>query len=142
MSNKSTPADIIITLDDAGGDARIITPYVLTINDVDIESLMEETHPFGVSWEESLPIGIGRMAPIELGGLWDDTAVLGPDVMFSGAAPQTPATTQRTLEITWYTGKTTAVECYVTSYKRTADRNGLTKWSATLQPTGTVQEDA
>ncbi len=140
MGNKSTPAEIGISVDDSSGTPRDITPYVLTINDIAVESVMEETHPFGVSWEESLGVGIGRMAPIELGGIWDDTASVGPDAVFSGAAPQDPSSQLRTVTITWRSGVTTAVETYVTSYTRTADRNALTKWSATLQPTADVTE--
>ena len=35
--------------------------YVLTLNGIDVESVLEETHTFGDSWEESLAVGIGKV---------------------------------------------------------------------------------
>lgn len=137
---KATPAGTIIEYDNAGGSLVDITQHVLTINDVDIESVLEEVHTLGDSWEESLPIGVGKVAPVELSGLYDDVASTGPDALFAGRVPETPASATRTLKITWRSGKTTSVETYLVSYKRTADRNALTKYTATLQPTGAVTE--
>lgn len=139
MAN-STPAGIIIEYDNSGGSLVDITQHVQTINDIDIESLTEETHTFGDSWEENKPIGVGKMADIEIGGLYDDVAATGPDALFAGRAPETPASNTRTFKITWRSGKTTSVETYLASYKRTADRAALTKYTAKLKPTGTVTE--
>jgi len=46
----------------------------------------------------------------------------------------------KTLLITWGGSKTTSVATHLIAYTRKADRNGLTKWSAKLQPTGAVTE--
>jgi hypothetical protein len=139
MANSS-PADIVVEYDDASDTPVDISQYVLTINDVDVEQILEETHAFGDAWEESKSVGIGRVPVIELGGLYDDTATTGPDALFADRIPETPATDPRTLTITWCTGKTTSVETRLLGYKRTADRGGLTKFSARLQPTGAVAE--
>jgi hypothetical protein len=136
---NSTPAGIIVQYDDSGGVLRDITQFVLTINGINVEQITEEKHSFGDSWEETLAIGIARMQPVELGGLYDDAA-LGPDALFVRATPDTPVSPTRTLVITWRSGKTTTVETVESSYQRAADRNALTKYTARLQPTGAVTE--
>lgn len=140
MAN-STPAGMKIEYDNAGGTLVDLTQYILTINDVDVEQVLEEKHTFGDSWEEFLPVGIGKVGPIELGGLFDDTATTGPDALFANRIPENPTTATRTLKVTWIAaGKNTTVETYLISYNRSADRNGLTKYKAKLQPTGAVAE--
>lgn len=137
---KSIPSGVVISYDNSGGTPVDISQHVLSINDVEIESLLEEVHTFGDSWEEYLPIGVGKVAQIELSGLYDDTAGTGPDALFAGRVPETPASSTRTLTITWVGSKTTTVETFLVSYTRTADRSGLTKFKAKLQPTGAVVE--
>jgi hypothetical protein len=139
MTN-STPAGVVISYDNGAGTPVDITAHVMEINDIEIESLTEEMHSFGKTWEESKPVGIARMSDIELSGLYDDVAATGPDALFAGRAPETPATATRTITFTWRTGKTTSVETYLKSYTRSPDRNELTKYSAVLQPTGVVTE--
>jgi hypothetical protein len=107
---------------------------------VDIEQLREEVHTFGDSWEEHLPIGIGKMAQVTLGGLYDDSASPAPDALFGGRIPETPASGTRTLKVTWVGTKTTSVETYLVKYGRKADKNALTQYEVVLQPTGQVQE--
>jgi hypothetical protein len=137
---KYGPSSIVIEYDNSGGTLTNISQYVLEINDVSVENILEETHSFGDSWEESLPIGVGKVAEVTLTGLYDDTASTGPDALFANRVPEGPGTTTRTLKITWGSTKTTSVETQLASYVRTADRGALTRWSATLQPTGAVTE--
>jgi len=110
------------------------------INDVDVENITEEVRPFGAAWDTHKAIGVGRMPVIELGGVYDDTAATGPDALFGGRVPETAATATRTLAITWGSTKITTVETLLLTYRRTADKSGLTKWLARLQPTGAVVE--
>jgi hypothetical protein len=42
--------------------------------------------------------------------------------------------------VTWRTGKTTSVETYRQKYDRNPVRDGLTKFEATVQPTGATTE--
>lgn len=136
---KYGPASITVEYDNSGGTPVDISQHVLTINDVDVEELLEEVHSFGDDWEESLPIGIGRMAPITLGGIYDDAAD-GPDDLFADRIPEGPAANTRTLTITWGGSKTTSVETFLQMFKRQAARDGLTKFEVTLQPTADVTE--
>lgn len=139
MAN-SVPSGIIIEYDNAGGSLVDITQHVQTINDFDVEDITEETHSLGDLWEENKPIGVGRIPDIELSGLYDDVVTVGPDALFAGRIPETPATATRTFKITWRTGKTSSVETYLGLYRRSADRAGLTKYTARLKPTGAVTE--
>ena len=134
------PADITINYDNVGGSPVDISAHVLTINDVDVENITEEVRPFGAAWDTHLAIGVGRLPVIELGGVYDDTASTGPDALFAGRVPEGPATAARTLTVTWGSTKTTGVETILLTYRRTADKNGLTRWLARLQPTGAVTE--
>ncbi len=134
MSNYG-PADFTITYDSAD-----ITNFVMTINDVTVEQALEEVHALGDSWEEWLVVGVGKMGAIEIGGIYDDAAG-GPDAKFANrVGTETPATAAKSLVITWGGAKTTTVSTHLVSYTRKADRNGLTKWTSKLQPTGIVQE--
>src|SRR5438045_9625531 len=99
------PTSLAITFDDSGGTPRVMTPYILTVNDVSVEAALEETQAFGKAWRESLATGIRFMQDIVLGGLFDDTAATGPDAVFNAPAP-TPATATRSLLI-GYGGPTT-----------------------------------
>ena len=139
MAN-STPAGIKVEYDNLGGTPVDISQFVLSINEISVESAFEEVHSFGDQWEEWLPVGIGKSAQIELGGLYDDSGG-GPDDVFADRVPEVPGVTAtRTLTITWVGTKTTSFETYLVAYKRTPDRSALTKWSATLQPTGAFTE--
>jgi hypothetical protein len=139
MAN-STPAGIKVEYDNDVGSLVDISQFVLTINEISVESAFEEVHSFGDEWEEWLPVGIGKSAQIELGGLYDDS-VGGPDDVFADRVPEVPGVTPtRTLKITWVGTKTTTFETYLVAYKRQPDRNALTKWTATLQPTGSFVE--
>lgn len=142
---NSIPAEIKIEVDDSGGVLRDMSQFVLTLGDFTIEQLLEEKHSFGDSWEESLPIGIGRVADFDIGGLYDDTAAAsgGPDALLRITAPDLPSTATRTVKVTWKTTggtKSTSVECYRQKYSTSPDRNGLTKFKATLRPTGATTE--
>ncbi len=134
------PADITVNYDNSGGTPVDISAHVLTINDVDVENITEEVRPFGVAWDTHKAIGVGRMPVIELGGVFDDTASTGPDALFADRVPEGPATASRTLAVTWGSTKITTVETILLTYRRTADKNGLTRWLARLQPTGAVTE--
>jgi hypothetical protein len=136
---KYGPSSITVEYDNSGGTLVDISQHVLTLNDVDVEELVEEVHSFGDSWEENLPIGVGRMAEIVLGGLYDDASD-GPDDLFADRIPEGPAATSRTLKITWGGSKTTSVETFLRLFKRQAARDGITKFETTLVCTGTVTE--
>lgn len=134
------PADLTVEYDNAAGTLVDITAHVLTVNDIDVENMTEEVRPFGASWDVHKGIGVGRMPVVELGGVYDDTASTGPDALFANRVPEGPATATRSLKFTWGSSKTTNVETILLAYRRSVDKNGLTRWLARLQPTGAVTE--
>ena len=136
----SPPSGVVIEYDNAGGSLIDISQYVQTINEFNVESLTEEVHTFGDTFEEHKPIGLARLGNITIGGLYDDTATVGPDALFANRTPENPNTATRTLKVTWRSGKTSSVETHLMSYSRAADRNALTRYSVTLLPFGVVTE--
>jgi hypothetical protein len=142
MGNKSAPKDIKIEYDNSSGSLVDISAYVQKLGDVSVESLVEQCRAFGEEWERALPIGVGKMANVDIEGDYDDEADVGPDALFWGARdyPEAPSTASRTLKITWQGTKSTSVETWLVKRARTPDLNALTKYKVTLGPTGTVTE--
>lgn len=138
--SKSTPAGLQIFYDDAGGTPVDITQHVITINDIDIEEITEQTNPLGTAWEEQSGVGVGRIAMVELGGLFEDEAD-GPEALFGNRLPEGPAVNTRTFTIVWLSGRSTSFETILKKYTRTAARDALTKFKTSLQPTGAATED-
>jgi len=137
---KSTPAEIVVEFDNSGGSLQNISQYSITLNGISVEQILERADSFGDSWEEHLPIGKGKVAPVTIGGHFDDTASTGPDALLKITTPDTPSSSSRTLKITWRSGVTTSVETYRQKYDRKPTRDGLTMFEATLQPTGATTE--
>ena len=140
MTN-STPAGLKIEYDNSGGSLVDITQDVLNINDFNVEQLLENSRSYGDAWEEFKPIGVGKVVDVELSGNYDDTAATSPNALMGGRIPEAPGASTRTLKITWIaSGKYSQVETHLVNFKRTPMREGLTKWSAKLRPTGAVTE--
>jgi len=133
---KYTAANVVIEFDNSGGTLVDMSQYILELNGIDIESVLEESHTFGDSWVEQLNAGLKRLADVQLSGFYDDTASTGPDAIFNAVGN----TTTRTLKITWGSTKTTSVETIIKNYRRIPSRGALTKFEVVLTPTGQVTE--
>ena len=129
-------ANIIISVKDTGGTPRILTPYVRSIGGVSIESVIQESTAFGDTWQKSVSAAISKMAAITLGGFYDTAATVGPDVLFAGKQGET----RTGCIITWGGTKTTTFDAIIQKYERLPKLGGMTEYSVTLQPTGTVVE--
>ena len=136
---KYGPNSLTVNYDNSSGTPVDMTQYVLTINDVQVEAIMEESHSFGDSWFESLATGIRRVNPVEMSGFYDDTATTGPDAIWNAVASG-PSVTLRTLQVVWGASKSISVETLIAMYGRQATRNVLTKYSVRLQPSGAATE--
>lgn len=132
---KHGPSEVTVTFDDApGGTARVITPYVMTIGGLGIETITQQTNPFGVTSEEHTPIGITKTADIPIGGIFDDTAVLGPHVVFQvTSADRLAASVGRILAVLVMTGKTFTVTVHLVKYDVLLKRDGLTEYQALVR---------
>lgn len=137
---KYGSADVVIEIDGADGGALVnISQHVQEINDISVERLMEdESQTFGDAWFEALQTGIRRMQPIEISGYYDDTAITGPDAILNVAAITHAVT--RTFAVTYGSTKKTTVEVWIAKYVRKPTRGKLTRYSATLTPTGAPVE--
>ena len=125
-----------VSFDNAAASPVVMSNYIDTVNGFNISAEFVEGHAAGDSWVEQLFAGLKRGADVVIGGVYDDTASTGPDVIFN--APGT--TTSRTLLITWGGSKTSSMETHIKSYMRTPTRGGLTRYEVTLTITGAITE--
>lgn len=141
-AGKQGAKDILIEYDDGpGGVLQDITQYVRGDVAVKVMSLLQESHAFGDEYDEHTPTGHNRMDPITLSGLYDDTAAVGPAVIFKKQAGDSdPQGATRTLKVTWGNAKSTEVETRLESFQRTAKVGALTEYEAVVQPTGAPTE--
>lgn len=130
------PDDLVVEIDITDGGALTnITQQVQEIDGIDIESIMEMVRSFGDTWDEQAPIGVKRLQPITIGGLYDDTASTGTNAIFTSAH-----TVSRTFAVTYGSTKKSTVEVFIQNYRRIPQRDGLTRYEAVLLPTGAVTE--
>lgn len=137
MSVTSISAGMKYFYDDAGGAAVDITAFVITDNDFDESNKLQQTDAFGTTMPEFSPTGRGEIKPITVGGIYK-TGAGTIDALFGNRIPEAPDTAvARTFTIQWSTGRSTSVETQLSNFKRSDNKdNGLTRWSAVLQPTG------
>ena len=136
MAGKYGSQSWIIQFDDAaGGTLRTVTDAVLTMSGIKINSMMQLSHAFGDSWQESTPTGMGSLDPITMEGFWDTTATTGSHAVFS-VPDDGPQDSTRTLTVSPGDSKTLTVETRLVSYEVLGTLNELTKFRAVIQPTG------
>jgi hypothetical protein len=128
MSNYGpTPVFLLV-----GG--RDISSDTFTLDET-VESLTEEKHPFGTSWEEHLPIGIARVTLEAAGGLYTDRVAGIMDALQEKSGI-------RQLVSYGMSGDSLGADAalldgtYATTWKRMATRDGLTKAHAVHTITG------
>ncbi|MBF8255131.1 MAG: hypothetical protein HW375_38 [Anaerolineales bacterium] len=128
--------DLVFKIDASdGGALQDMSQHIDEIGGYKITKMSEESHTFGDSWVEHLLTGIRKNEDFTVGGLYDDTAATGPDATFNGTHAVT-----RTVEITWGGTKKSTFEAWIVDYERKTGRGNLTRWSATIRPTGAVTE--
>ena len=131
-TGKHGSSEITVSYDDApNGSLRLITSYVLTFGGVKITSKMQASTVYGDSIEKKLPTGLSALDDIPIEGFWDDTATLGPHVVFL-APDDGPQDLQRSLIIVFGNSKTWSSEGYLESYEVLGQVGSLTKFKAVL----------
>ncbi len=117
--------------DSPGGTLRLITSYVLTMGGVKLTSNMQASTAMGDTIEKKLPTGMSKIDPITIHGFWDDTATLGPHIVF--IAPDTsPQASTRSLVIVFGNSRTWSSEGYLESYEVLGKTGNLTEFNAIL----------
>jgi hypothetical protein len=129
---------VTVTLDDApGGTPRIITPYVNTIGGIGIELLTQQTNPFGTAFESHTATGMEKTADIPMTGFFDDTATLGPKVMFFSNTTKNldkaPGSVGRVLVILAATSHTFTITVHVVKAEIIAKNGNLTEYAVLLR---------
>src|SRR5437667_4413316 len=91
--------EIAISYDDGpGGTLRVITPYVTSFGGIKLSALQQKTTNFVSTVEVMTPTGMSVIAQITIGGFFDDTATVGPHIVF--IAPDTsPQASTRSLVV-------------------------------------------
>lgn len=131
-----------VTIDDApGGTPRIITPYVQTIGGYKLESITQQSNPFGTTSESHTPVGMDKVADIPITGWFDDTASVGPKAVFGLAATwaldKAPASVGRVLVILAATGATFTITVHLVSYEVINKNGALTEYAALVRQKST-----
>lgn len=139
-AGKHGSAEWTISIDDAqGGVLRAITPYVTAIGGIKITAATQVTTAFGDTWTKNSPTGIKKVEPVQISGFLDDTAIVGPHVVF--LTPDTTlfdgtTATSRTLTVVVGNAKTFTVEVLLTDYAVLGKNGNLTEYQASVLPTG------
>ena len=126
---KYSSKDLDLSIGGQSMKAHIIDDVTLAV-----EVGTEESTAFGDSFEAHVSTGIKRAEPITVGGYYDDTASTGPDVKFNVLG------TTLAVIITWGGAKTSTFSAIAKKYERIGKRGGMTRYVATLLPTGTITE--
>jgi len=125
---------LVISVDDSGGTPVDLSTYITSINGFEKEALLEEITSAGDDDQRWGVVGVSKVAPIVISGPFDDTASTGPHAVLNAIGN----TTTRTFTITIGGSVVFNVETIINKYVVTPNRNGLTMFEATLQPTGAV----
>ncbi len=89
---------LIVAVDNSSGSAVTMTSYITSINAVEVEAILTESHSFGDAWFEQLATGVRKASDLVLGGLFDDQGSTGPDAVFNDVADG-PSDSTRTVKI-------------------------------------------
>lgn len=130
--------EVTVTIDDApGGTPRIITPYVSTIGGIGLESITQQTNPFGATSEQHTPVGLDRTPDIAIGGFLDDTASVGPKAVFfnntNWILDKASGSVGRVLVILAATSMTFTVTVHLIKAEIGLKRDGMTEYTATVR---------
>jgi hypothetical protein len=131
MAKYGSP-DVKIEVDNAGGTLVDLSAYIDDDISHEVEAVMEELLAFGATWPAQIATGVKRAPEITLGGMFDDTATSGPDVILNAVGAT------RSVKITWGGSNTTDFEAVITKYSISASKGAMTRFEATLIPTGAV----
>lgn len=119
---------------------QVMTAHITSINGFDVEAVTVDGKPFGTAYPKPVPTGDVNYSDIEVTGLYDDTAVSGPDAVYRGNMPTGPASAASALVLTWGGAKTSTGNGFCVKFTRKASKNGVTEYSATLRWSGQVTE--
>lgn len=126
---------VTVTIDASpGGAAKIITPYVNTISGLAIESITQQSNPFGTTNEAHTPVNMTKVPDIVLSGFFDDTADVGSyTVLKPVAGDLAVASAGRVLVILAATGATFTITVHLVKFEVLNKNGALTEYACTLR---------
>lgn len=130
---KATSAVLKFEIDDSMGSATDITSYIDDIGGHAVSEATQETTPFGSSHQTYRNVGVQGMDSFSISGFFDDSdpgpsATIGDDSVGS----------TREVTITYMSGQTRTFDVVVEDFGMTPQQNNLTRWTSSLQPTGSL----
>jgi hypothetical protein len=140
-AGKHGSAEWTISYDDGpGGTLRAITPYVTSIDGIKITQAQQVITAFGDAWKKIAMTGVGEIANIKIHGFFDDTATVGPHVVFLTPDSDPNGATRTLTVVVSNTSKTFTGETRLISYEVLGKNGNLTEYEAEIafhgQPTG------
>lgn len=116
-------------------DGDDMTPYVQTINGINVKDAMHDSQSFGERWNAMSPTGSKDIEPIVFGGLYDDDND-GPQAKWDVTTlNQTPGDATHTLVIRLGAGspdKTYTIPVHPSAFNIKLERNKVHEYEATL----------
>ena len=136
MAKKGQP-DLKFGISTTSASTTIVdlSGYIDTFNGVSIEALIQQSDGFGDAWQENTYVGVKKGDPFTIEGFYDDVAASGPHAIL-GQTSDLGA--ERNFEVDFGSSDLVNGDVLVTKYERMPRRNELTRFRATLQPTGTL----
>lgn len=112
--------------------SNFMTAYIDSDIEVEKTAESEDVTPIGASVNKEAFTGLTSLKDIDVGGVFDDTAVTGPDVIFGAIG------TSAAVEVLYGGSKKTTATMGLKTYKRTIAKGKLTRYSSTMCHTGTT----
>lgn len=130
---KYSSVDFKIEISDETGQLIDLSSYIDTVNELNIEALLQEGHAFGDAWVKQLFTGVKQGQAVTAEGFYDDAAG-GPNEVLNALGDT------RNVVLTWGGANKSTFSVIITNYSRKPVRGELTKFSSTLTPTGEITE--
>ena len=134
--SKHGSTEVVISIEDSpGGTLRVITPYVDTISGMGTESITQQTNPFGSTSEGNSPVGMTKSPDLVLGGLLDDTALVGSwTVLKPVAGDKAVSSVGRLVTVVPATGLSWSGHYHLIKTDPKVTNGKLTGYETTLRP--------
>lgn len=135
MAKYSSTSTTVSIEDSPGGTARVITAHVDSISGLAIESITEQSNPFGSTGEGHTPVGMVKTPDIVLSGIYDTAATTGSwTVLKQVAGDIAVASVGRELVVVAATGATFTISVHLIKTEVLVSNGKLTRYATTLRP--------
>lgn len=133
---KFGSSTVTVTVDASpGGAAKIITPHVDSISGMSLETITEQSNPFGSTAEGHTPVGMDKSPDLVLSGLYDTLADTGSwTVLKQVAGDKAVGSVGRLVSILAATGATWSGHYHLVKTEVLVSNGKLTRYASTFRP--------